>query len=207
MGIVERKEREKQEMRQQILVAARSLFLTQGFEKTSIRNIADAIEYSPGTIYLYFKDKNELFLELHREAFMLLMQELYEVSKDPDPFERLVDLGAHYFKFAFENPELYDLMFVMVAPMEALECKEEVWEDGRTAFGFLNKIVADCQAKGYFVDQEMEDVSLGIWSFVHGLSTLYSKNRMQIFPEEERHSRMENAYGVFVQWLRTQHRK
>ena len=51
-----RKEREKVEMKRQILDAARSLFLEQGFEKTSIRNIAEVIEYSAGTIYLYFKE-------------------------------------------------------------------------------------------------------------------------------------------------------
>ena len=43
-------------MKRKILEAAKALFLDQGFEKTSIRNIADAIEYSPSTIYLYFKD-------------------------------------------------------------------------------------------------------------------------------------------------------
>ena len=60
MGVADRKEREKTEMQKRILDAARVLFLEKGFEKTSIRNIADLIEYSPGTIYLYFKDKNEI---------------------------------------------------------------------------------------------------------------------------------------------------
>ena len=76
MGIVERKEREKEDMRRLILNAARKLFLEQGYEKTSIRNIADAIEYSPATIYLYYKDKNELLFALHEEAFLKLMEEL-----------------------------------------------------------------------------------------------------------------------------------
>ena len=61
MGILERKERDREDMRRLILGAARQLFLEQGYEKTSIRNIADVIEYSPATIYLYYKDKNELF--------------------------------------------------------------------------------------------------------------------------------------------------
>lgn len=69
MGVADRKEREKEEMKTKILEAAKKLFLDHGFEKTSIRNIAEEIEYSPGTIYLYFKDKNELLFALHQEAF------------------------------------------------------------------------------------------------------------------------------------------
>ena len=135
MGILERKERDKEEMRRKIMDASRQLFLEQGFEKTSIRNIADAIEYSPATIYLYYKDKNELLFALHEEAFVKLMQELSVVMKVQDPFERLVEMGRQYIKFAVENPELYDLMFIMIAPMETLACRDEIWEDGMNMFG------------------------------------------------------------------------
>lgn len=64
MGISERKEREREEMKTMITTAAMKMFLEDGYAKTSIRNIADAIEYSPGTIYLYYKDKDELLFEV-----------------------------------------------------------------------------------------------------------------------------------------------
>ena len=70
MGISDRKEREKEEMRRRILESAKKLFLELGYEKTSVRAIAEDIEYSPATIYLYFKDKNELLFALHQEAFI-----------------------------------------------------------------------------------------------------------------------------------------
>jgi AcrR family transcriptional regulator len=53
MGIKERKAREKQNVREEILDAARTLFVKEGYEQVSIRKIAEKIEYSPGTIYLY----------------------------------------------------------------------------------------------------------------------------------------------------------
>jgi AcrR family transcriptional regulator len=59
MGVADRKERERVELRSKNLGAAKELFLDRGFKKTSIRNIAELIEHSPGIIYLYFKDKNE----------------------------------------------------------------------------------------------------------------------------------------------------
>ncbi|MBI2419199.1 MAG: helix-turn-helix transcriptional regulator, partial [Ignavibacteriales bacterium] len=57
MGISERKEREKSEMRELVLQTALKLFIDKGYDNVSIRKIANVIEYSPGTIYLYFKDK------------------------------------------------------------------------------------------------------------------------------------------------------
>ena len=57
MGIKERQVRQKEVLRQDILDAARDLFIEEGYENTSMRKIAERIEYSPTTIYYYFKDK------------------------------------------------------------------------------------------------------------------------------------------------------
>jgi AcrR family transcriptional regulator len=66
MGIKERKELEKQKMRKLILDNAMKLFLEKGFENITIRHIAEKIEYSPATIYLYFKDKDEIMVVTKR---------------------------------------------------------------------------------------------------------------------------------------------
>jgi AcrR family transcriptional regulator len=203
MGVTERKERDRQEMRQTILQAARTLFLDQGFEKTSIRNIADVIEYSPATIYLYYKDKNELFFALHQEAFLKLIGEFEQIFTVQDSFDRLMAMGKHYMKFAFENPELYNLMFLMEAPMEVIECKEQVWEDGHIALGMLKNVVGDCIKDGYFKNQDIETISMMIWAMVHGLMALHLKKRTLMFPEEERILRLENAYQLFVNLIRS----
>lgn len=203
MGVTERKERDRQEMRQTILQAARTLFLDQGFEKTSIRNIADVIEYSPATIYLYYKDKNELFFALHQEAFLKLISEFEQIFTVQDSFDRLTVMGKHYMKFAFENPEIYNLMFLMEAPMEVIECKEQVWEDGHIALGMLKNVVGDCIKDGYFKNQDIETISMMIWAMVHGLMALHLKKRTLMFPEEERILRLENAYQLFVNLIRS----
>ena len=64
MGILERKEKQREEIRKMILEASMQLFVKEGFENVSIRKIADLIEYSPTTLYIYFKDKNEIFSSL-----------------------------------------------------------------------------------------------------------------------------------------------
>ncbi|MCR9062534.1 MAG: TetR/AcrR family transcriptional regulator [Cytophagales bacterium] len=200
MGVADRKEREKTEMQKRILDAARVLFLEKGFEKTSIRNIADLIEYSPGTIYLYFKDKNEILFHLHVEAFKGLTAALSKSMTAESAIHRLGDMGRQYILFAFENPELYDLMFVMQAPMESLECKDEFWDDGMQAFNMLRFMVGECQKDGYLSQYEVDDASLMIWSYVHGLVTLKSRRRLQMFDESEEMSfdRMMRSFDVFI---------
>ena len=203
MGVIDRKEREKVEMKRQILNAARRLFLEQGFEKTSIRNIAEEIEYSAGTIYLYFKDKNEILFALHVEAFGALMLAMQSgIMGETDPFARLVSLGKHYLKYAFENPELYDLMFVMTAPIETLECREEIWCDGERAFNTLQFVVEDCKKAGYFEGENTETISIMVWSLVHGLATLHLRRRTMIFPEEKRIILLEDAYAKFTEIIK-----
>lgn len=85
MGIVQRKEREKEEMRRLILDAALRLFREHGYDGVSIRNIAEAIEYSPGTIYLYYKDKSEIFFALQFEAAALKRDHLLPVANIENP--------------------------------------------------------------------------------------------------------------------------
>jgi len=204
MGIIERKEREREEMRDLILKGAQKLFVENGYEKTSIRGIADAIEYSPATIYLYYKDKNELLLALHVVGFQKLKQEFSVVLSMPDPMERLVELGNVYIKFAVENPELYDLMFVMQAPMEALACKEEVWDDGMKAFEVLELVIQDCIKAEYFQrDRNVEITSLTIWSYMHGLIMLHLKKRMDMFGNNREVELMQSSFKLFVEMIKT----
>ena len=201
MGVTERKEREKAEMKRLVMDAARKLFIEQGFEKTSIRNIADAIEYSPGTIYLYFKDKSELLFELHQESFQKLIEQFRKVLVIADPFERLVNMGKYYMQYGFDNPELYELMFLMSSPIETIECREEIWEDGHIAFDILRNLVRECIDKGYFKKDDVEGTSMMIWAFVHGLVTIHLRKRTTMFREGERIPRLEHAYNRFVEMI------
>lgn len=205
MGIEERKQREKQERKEVIKKAAKELFLTKGFEATSMRNIAQLAEYSVGTIYLYFKDKNDLLLTLHNDAFGNMMNELLSNEPKETAFENLEALGYNYIKFGFENPELYDLMLVMEAPIESLECNDELWEDGLQALTILENMILECQKEGFFPSKSPSDLAFMIWSFVHGTIVLYSQKRMTMFQEtvEENKARIDRAYALFINMLKT----
>src|SRR5260370_42086235 len=88
MGVQERRARQKEGVREEILDAARALFVKEGYEHVSIRKIAGKIEYAPGTIYLYFRDKAEILHRLCEETFSKLAQRKQAINADPpDPLE------------------------------------------------------------------------------------------------------------------------
>ena len=182
MGITERKERERQEMRSLILEAAQQAFIEEGYEKASIRAIADRVEYSPATIYLYFKDKSEIFFEVHELGFERLIQEMMTaVEGIENPIEILRQQGYAYMKFALENPEMYDLMFIQNAPMEA---EKGEWACGHRCFDLLCSSVQHCMEKQLIKINTLEVATMSIWSFMHGLVSLKIRNRFKTFPQE-----------------------
>ncbi|WP_338873519.1 TetR/AcrR family transcriptional regulator [Spirosoma sp. SC4-14] len=200
MGITERKEREREEMRKLILDAAQKLFLANGYEKVSLRNIADEIEYSPATIYLYYKDKNELLFALHQRGFIKMVAEFQPILTMTDPFEKLVGMGRAYIRFAVENPELFDLMFIMTAPMDKLD--KEDWVEGDQAFGLLMQVVEECMDAGIFQRHDVQATSMMIWSSIHGYTALFLRKRLGMFPECDRQLIMDEAFNLFCETLR-----
>lgn len=207
MTIAARKERQKEELRTRILEAAKALFMEKGFEETSIRNIAERIEYSPTTIYLYFKDKDEVFHELHREGFTLLNQYFRPLVDVQDPFERLKAICKSYIRFASENNEFYDLMFIMQSPIKAIQKESADWEEGDRAFGFLVNTVKECIAKGYFKDMEPEVLSFTLWSMVHGICSLEICNRCLVVSEENQKDLALHAANTVIEILERMHKK
>jgi len=199
MGIAERKEREREGVKDLILNAAREIFLTEGYENTSIRKIASKIEYSPGTIYLHYKDKNELLLSLHDKAFECQMKALFlDVQDIADPLERLRATGRSYLQYGIDNPQDYELMFVLNCTMDALAVKQEFWSDGATAIGMLKENVKACIEAGYFQqDLNLDETSLLLWSQVHGIVSLYNSERLNIYAIEEKKEFMFRTLDLF----------
>jgi len=178
MGITERKERDKQEMRQKILDAAMHMFLDEGYNKTSIRNIAEMIEYSPATIYLYYKDKDELLYAVQKMAFDKLLETFDQEAIDPDPMVRLAQICRSYVHFGLKNPELYDLMFIIRAPMNVDEKIHQT--NGRDCFTIVFDCLQQCMEKNLLRFDDPRVGILSIWSMGHGLVSLQVRCRLKV---------------------------
>lgn len=183
MGVKERKDRQKSEMREAILTAALKLFTDEGYDNVTMRGIADKIEYSVGTIYLYFKDKSEMFYELHNRGFAEFYQKQLSVQHIKDPIDRLTAHGEAYINFAMEHPEYYDVMFISRTPAKEIH-KYEHWTEGERTYNLLKLNIKQAMEAGHFKDIDLEVAAFSLWSFVHGMASLYVRERLMMMPTE-----------------------
>lgn len=172
MGVKERRAREKEQLQQQILGAARELFVNEGYENVSMRKIADKIEYSPTTIYLYFKDKADLLDSVCQETLLSLLNTLDELKKDKsDPVETLRKSGQVYVAFGLKYPQDYKLTFV-IRPQFQKGLGLQEGSIGEKVFNYLREMVAECIQQQIFRQVDTETTSQVMWSAVHGITLL-----------------------------------
>jgi AcrR family transcriptional regulator len=202
MSIAERKAKEKEELRDLILQASQELFVEKGIEETTIRNIADKISYSVGTVYVYFKDKNAILHALHSLGFRQYAEKQLALQHIPDPMDRLIARGRAYIMFALENPDMYDLMFNLKAPLDFLKVMESEWVEGKTVIKRLRSTVEECMVHGYFKGKEIDSVSYLVWSTVHGLCALHLNGRVKAVGFGDSDHMLLKAFEDFASMLR-----
>ena len=172
MGTKERRAREREQLRRQILVAARELFVNEGYENVSMRKIANKIEYSPTTIYLYFKDKADLLDSVCKETLLNLLNTLERLKKDiSDPVEALRESGKAYVEFGLEYPQDYKLTFV-IRPQFQKGLGLQEGSVGEKVFNYLREMVSECIRQKKFRQMDVETTGQVLWSAVHGVTLL-----------------------------------
>ena len=201
MGISERREREKQELREKILEKAKEILIREGQDNLSIRNIATAIEYSPATIYLYFKDKDEIVYELMEMGFGKMTEELGDAFELPDPVERIRRIGQGYVTFGLKNPEWYDIMFNAPQPIQHLHKCQEEWGYGIQLFDFLVSTCEDAMQQNRTRKQDPRLVALHLWSTVHGLVNLSRSQRLEMVEQNHNDSLIQRTMESMLQCI------
>jgi len=202
MSVTERRIRERLDSRHAILIAAKELFLVKGFEATTLRNIAEKIDFSPSSIYQHFKDKNEIFYTIHSEAFNELLIKLKASEVHINPSDQLIALGEIYIRFGQENSELYDLMFIMEAPITFLmDLDDANWTEGKMAFDYLKSVISRCIQQGYIRETDLDSLSYLIWSTVHGMVTLSIRNRGLRIGLSNPETIIQRSFNIFKELL------
>jgi AcrR family transcriptional regulator len=178
MGIKERREREKNELRSRIMDAARELILEQGVEAVSMRKIADRIEYSPTAIYQHFADKEALLRAMCERDFDALGEDMRErTAHVPDPVERIMMLGEGYVRFAMEYPSHFRVMFMTPAAHPTTmtdEDRAKQNDPNQDGYAYL-KVAVQAGIDGGHFRPELTDVELiaqTFWAAVHGVAAI-----------------------------------
>jgi AcrR family transcriptional regulator len=193
MGVQERREREKQGIREEILAAARALFVQEGYENVSIRKIAEKIEYSPGTIYLYFEDKAAILAQISEETFARLERKLAAINRetDVDPLERVRRGMRAYIQFGLEHPNRYVLTFMRGSFQSSA---------GGRCFGELMRAVSFAMEAGQINAVDVVEVSQALWAGSHGVTALLIT--CSDFPFVEQSLLVERTLDILIEGIR-----
>jgi len=106
MGIAERKEREKQLRREEIVLAAEKVFFSKGFDLSTMDDIAEQAELSKGTLYLYFKSKEDLHMAVARKSIRLLRAVTLQATEGSGTaLEKLGRMGRACIAFSRSDPD------------------------------------------------------------------------------------------------------
>jgi AcrR family transcriptional regulator len=187
MGSKERREREKESLRQEILDAARELFAEQGYESVSMRKIAERIEYSPTTIYLYFNDKDELLFSLCQETFSKLVKYIETISDaQSGPVEKLKMGLRAYVDFGLQYPNHYKVTFMQSLRPETRKPYDLEDSMGQRAFDRLCYLVHDCVQEGHFAEHDTMLISHSLWASAHGITSLLISKPLYPWPDREK---------------------
>lgn len=117
MGIRERKKREKERRRQQIMVAAKRVFVQKGYDRATMESIAREAELSSGTLYLYFKNKGELWatLSVRLLKYLLIQLDHLHAQKDLDHKAKISQIKAVLMDAYEFDPMIFKNLFNLQA--------------------------------------------------------------------------------------------
>ena len=189
MATAKRREREKEALRQSIVEAARDIVAEDGLDALSMRAIADRIEYSPGTIYLYFQDKEEILREVIAAGFERMNEaageEIARLGPDASPLHHYRALGRAYARFALESTPFFRAMFE-VPPVPCAEVPEPQTEAGPMGAERVIAALEESADAGLIdIDDARRASAIG-WSLIHGLCTLYLTGHLHdVAPDRE----------------------
>ena len=189
MGIQERKQRERERRRQQIIVAAKRVFSEKGFSKTTMEDIAREAELSPGTLYLYFKNKDELYASLSLRILQYLNIRLEDVKKekDIDPGKKILAIKEALYDVYQFDPMILINMFHLQSS-ETLKnlsspLLENITELSRNSLNVLAEIFKDGSDRKIFLDDNPGAVADIVWSLFTGV-VLWEESKHMIDDEK-----------------------
>lgn len=173
MGTAQRREREKTELRARILDAARKIVKREGFGALTIRKIADAIEYAPGTLYLYFENREAIARELSFEGFRRLLEAFAPAEAIGNPLARLEAIGRAYVRFGMENPETYRLVFMEDPHLTTAVFQAAGDDPGQRAYQALIDPLEELRrSRRLQPGANVQALADAFWAVVHGIVSL-----------------------------------
>jgi AcrR family transcriptional regulator len=203
MGIQERKERERERRRQQIIIAAKRVFSAKGFNKATMEDIANEAELSPGTLYLYFKNKDELFASLSLRILQYMLIRLEHVNNEKDlKLEQKIDAlkEALYDVYMFDPLILINMFHLQSS--ETLkhlspQLLSEINQLSRKSLEAMANIFKEGINRGIFIDRHPFALADILWALFCGI-VLWEESKKIINDDKDYLKQtLETAFELF----------
>jgi AcrR family transcriptional regulator len=195
-----RRERRHGDTRDEILVAAREVLLERGAADLSLREIARRAEFSPGALYRYFDNKDDVIKALADKAMGALLVEFDRVPAGLPPDARALELGMAYLEFARHNPEDVAVIALHESTLHALPLTDEHLRMEETVVG----VFKDGVAKGVFTlddDEQPDFMAYGAWALVQGLAAFEQQQRPAV--AERVRSKQRQLLRAYINGLKS----
>jgi len=203
MTIHERQSRDRERRRQQIIAASKRVFLSKGASRVTIKDIADEAELSPGTLYIYFKNKDELYASLSIRILKHLNLRLQRVRENKElPYDQKINSVKQAFCEVYEiDPpmliNLYHLQSSETLENISAELFDEIMSLSRQCLKTLSKIFAKGIQAGSYVSVDPRRTALILWSMFSGM-VVWEESKRALDPRRDfLQPTLEIAFEIF----------
>ena len=208
MGIQERKQRERERRRQQIMVAAKKVFTTKGFNKTTMEDIAKEAELSPGTLYLYFKNKDELYASLSLRILQYLLIRLEHVTSDTclNPEKRILTLKDVLFDVYMFDPLILLNMFHIQSGETLKNLSPELLSEIQLLSNQALRTIADLFRHGVretvFIADSPDSFADIVWAMFSGIVLLEGQKRVLKSEMNFVRDALDRGFEIFLKGIK-----
>jgi AcrR family transcriptional regulator len=181
MGIQERKEREKEARRDEIINAAEKVFFEKGVSVATMDDVAGTAELSKGTLYLYYRCKEDLLVAVAYRGLEIMYKLFHEaISTGEPPVKLIANLGEAYFKFFAEYRNYFRMMYFFESPQfhanVSPEVKQACLVHDRKVWNMVFSLIRDAIDQGMFhPDLNPVEVGIMLWSNSNGFFRLLDR--------------------------------
>jgi AcrR family transcriptional regulator len=211
-GAAERRTREREDRRRLILEAAARVFLRNGYAATNTNMIADEADIAVGTIYLYFKNKQEILLHLYKDGRERVHRLVAEAAQaNDDPLAAIEAMGRAYISHARAHPGFLDVEdhFQQGASVRSLPRKlydawmPDIRRIGRETLRIIERKIRDGQSLGLIEPTLDARASANIcWAMCSGALRIAASPELVAAAEMESEALVESALGFLLLALR-----
>ena len=208
MGIHERKERERERRRQQIIVAARRVFSSKGFTRATMEDIAHEAELSPGTLYLYFRNKDELYASLSLRILHYMLIRLEHLNSDvhSDIEARVSGLKeAMYDVYEFDPMILINMFHLQSSDtLKNLtpELLSEIKNLSKQSLSEMAKLFEEGVQKGVFIDKHPTAIADTFWALFSGVILWETSKSIINKDKDYLRETLEIAFEIFFSGIK-----